>query len=158
MNIILHGKPGCGKGTQSDNLCEKLNIVAISTGDLFRALDKNSELGQEVSAYTSNGKLVPDEIVMKIIGERLQEPDCSNGVLFDGFPRTENQAIHLKNWLSERGQTLNAVFSLDVTDEESMVRCTMRVTCKNKACKKNFHLKYNLPPISRLYLNESDKG
>ena len=87
MDVILHGPPGAGKGTQSRNICSKLGITAISTGDLFRALDKESDLGRRVQSFTSNGKLVPDELVMEIIGERLEQPDVESGVLFDGLPR-----------------------------------------------------------------------
>jgi adenylate kinase len=142
MDIILHGPPGAGKGTQSDNICEKLGIVAISTGDLIRAEIKNgTELGNTVKEYSSQGKLVPDEIVMGILAKRLEQDDVSNGVLFDGFPRTTNQATMLKEWLAQRGREVNAVFSLDITDEESMFRCTYRLT--NPETKKNYHIYYN---------------
>ena len=142
MDIILHGPPGAGKGTQSDNICEKLGIVAISTGDLIRAEIKNgTELGNTVKEYSSQGKLVPDEIVMDILAKRLEQDDVSNGVLFDGFPRTTNQATMLKEWLGQRGRAVNAVFSLDITDEESMFRCTYRLT--NPETRKNYHIYYH---------------
>ena len=142
MDIILHGPPGAGKGTQSDNICEKLGIVAISTGDLIRAEIKNkTELGNTVKQYSSQGKLVPDEIVMGILAKRLEQDDVSSGVLFDGFPRTTNQATMLKEWLAQRGREVNAVFSLDITDEESLFRCTYRLT--NPETKKSYHIYYH---------------
>ena len=149
MDIVLHGKPGCGKGTQSDNICAQLNIVAISTGDLIRAEIKgNTEMGQQIKAYSQAGKLVPDELVMDILAKRLEQDDVSNGVLFDGFPRTANQAKVLQAWLGERGRTVNAVFTLDITDEESMFRCTYRLGCSDKAnCGKDTHIYYHRPSV-----------
>ena len=121
MDIVFHGKPGSGKGTQSDNICEQLNIVAVSTGDLIRAEIKgNTEMGQQIKAYSQAGKLVPDELVMDILGKRLEQEDVANGVLFDGFPRTANQATMLKDWLAKRGRQVDGVFALEITDEESM--------------------------------------
>ena len=142
MDVILHGPPGAGKGTQSDNICEKLGIVAISTGDLIRAEIKNgTELGNTVKEYSSQGKLVPDEIVMGILAKRLEQDDVSNGVLFDGFPRTSNQATMLKEWLGQRGRVIDAVFSLEITDDESMFRCTYRLS--NPETKKSYHIYYH---------------
>ena len=142
MDVILHGPPGAGKGTQSDNICEKLGIVAISTGDLIRAEIKNgTELGNTVKEYSSQGKLVPDEIVMGIPTKRLEQDDVSNGVLFDGFPRTTNQAKMLKEWLGQRGRVIDAVFSLEITDDESMFRCTYRLS--NPETKKSYHIYYH---------------
>lgn len=149
MDIILHGPPGAGKGTQSDNICEQLNIVAISTGDLIRAEIKgNTDLGQQIKDYSSAGKLVPDELVMTILGKRLEQDDVSNGVLFDGFPRTANQASMLENWLGTRGRTVNGVFSLEITDNESMFRCTYRLGCSDKVnCGKDTHIYYHRPTV-----------
>ena len=142
MYIILHGPPGAGKGTQSNNICEKLGIILISTGDLIRAEIKNgTELGNTVKEYSSQGKLVPDEIVMGILTKRLEQDDVSNGVLFDGFPRTINQATMLKEWLGQRGRVIDAVFSLEITDDESMFRCTYRLS--NPETKKSYHIYYH---------------
>ena len=142
MDVILHGPPGAGKGTQSNNICEKLGIVAISTGDLIRAEIKNgTELGNTVKEYSSQGRLVPDEIVMGILAKRLEQEDVSNGVLFDGFPRTTNQAKMLKEWLAQRGRVIDAVFSLEITDDESMFRCTYRLS--NPETKKSYHIYYH---------------
>lgn len=154
MDIILHGPPGAGKGTQSENICEKLGIVAISTGDLIRTEIKNgTELGKTVKAYSSQGRLVPDETVMQILAKRLEQDDVANGVLFDGFPRTSNQAKMLKEWLGARGRSVNAVFSLEITDEEAMFRCTYRLT--NPETKKTYHIYYHKPKI--LARSETDQ-
>ena len=149
MDIIFHGKPGSGKGTQSDNICEQLNIVAVSTGDLIRAEIKgNTEMGQQIKAYNEVGKLVPDELVMEILGKRLEQEDVANGVLFDGFPRTANQATMLKDWLAQRGRQVDGVFTLDITDEESMFRCTYRLGCSDQEnCGANTHIYYHKPKV-----------
>lgn len=149
MDIVFHGKPGSGKGTQSDNICEQLNIVAVSTGDLIRAEIKgNTEMGQQIKAYSQAGKLVPDELVMDILTKRLEQDDVSNGVLFDGFPRTANQAKMLEAWLGERGRKVDAVFALEITDEESMFRCTYRLGCSDKVnCGKDTHIFYHRPTV-----------
>ncbi len=149
MDIVFHGKPGSGKGTQSDNICEKLNVIAISTGDLIRAEIKgNTEMGQQIKAFSEAGKLVPDELVMDILSKRLEQDDVSNGVLFDGFPRTANQATLLKNWLAERGRQVDAVFALEITDKESMFRCTYRLGCSDKKnCGKDTHIFYHRPTV-----------
>ena len=142
MYIILHGPPSSGKATQSDHICEKLGIIAISTGDLIRDEIKNgTELGNTVKEYSSRGTLVPDEIVMGILAKRLEQDDVSNGVLFDGFPRTVNQATMLKEWLEQRGRGIDAVFSLEITDDESMFRCTYRLI--NPETKKSYHIYYH---------------
>jgi adenylate kinase len=149
MDIVFHGKPGSGKGTQSDNICEQLNIVAVSTGDLIRAEIKgNTEMGQQIKAYSQAGKLVPDELVMDILGKRLEQEDVANGVLFDGFPRTANQASMLKDWLAKRGRQVDGVFALEITDDESMFRCTYRLGCSDKVnCGKDTHIYYHKPTV-----------
>lgn len=158
MYIILHGPPGAGKGTQSENLCEQFGIKAIAAGDELRAImkDESSELGTKIKTYVDAGNLVPDALVMDVIANRISQPDCANGFILDGYPRTQPQVEHLQKWLTAQGKSIQGVFSLNITDEESMVRCSMRLTCKNPECKKNFHLKYNLPKIARRYVNEED--
>ena len=149
MDIVFHGKPGSGKGTQSDNICEQLNIVAVSTGDLIRAEIKgNTEMGQQIKAYSQAGKLVPDELVMDILQKRLEQEDVAKGVLFDGFPRTANQASMLKDWLAKRGRQVDGVFALEITDDESMFRCTYRLGCTDKKnCGKDTHIFYHRPTV-----------
>ena len=148
MDVILHGPPGAGKGTQSENICQKLNIVAISTGDLIRyEIKNNTEMGQQIKDYSSQGLLVPDELVMDILSKRLEQPDVANGVLFDGFPRTIEQASMLKSWLNERNRDIDAVFSINITDAESLFRCTYRIGCSNNKCKNNAHIYYHKPEV-----------
>jgi adenylate kinase len=149
MDIVFHGKPGSGKGTQSDNICERLGVVAVSTGDLIRAEIKgNTEMGQQIKAYSQAGKLVPDELVMDILTQRLEQEDVAGGVLFDGFPRTANQAKMLEAWLVERGRKVDAVFALEITDKESMFRCTYRLGCSDKVnCGKDTHIFYHRPTV-----------
>ena len=149
MDIVFHGKPGSGKGTQSDNICEKLGVVAVSTGDLIRAEIKwNTEMGQQIKAYSQAGKLVPDELVMDILTLRLEREDVAGGVLFDGFPRTANQAKMLETWLEKRSRKVDAVFALEITDTESMFRCTYRLGCSDKVnCGKDTHIHYHRPTV-----------
>ena len=149
MDIVFHGKPGSGKGTQSDNICAQLGIVAVSTGDLIRAEIKgNTEMGQQIKAYSQSGRLVPDELVMDILAKRLEQEDVAGGVLFDGFPRTANQARMLETWLGERGRKVDAVFALEITDAESMFRCTYRLGCSDKEnCGKDTHIYYHRPTV-----------
>jgi len=149
MDIVFHGKPGSGKGTQSDNICKQLGVVAVSTGDLIRAEIKgNTEMGQQIKAYSEAGKLVPDELVMDILAQRLEQEDVAGGVLFDGFPRTANQAKMLETWLGERGRKVDAVFALEITDAESMFRCTYRLGCSDKVnCGKDTHIFYHRPTV-----------
>ncbi|MEC7987790.1 MAG: nucleoside monophosphate kinase [Myxococcota bacterium] len=154
MDVILHGPPGAGKGTQSRNICTQLGIVAISTGDLIRAeIKQGTELGKSIKRYSSLGKLVPDEVVMQILEKRLKQDDVSNGVLFDGFPRTANQAKMLKEWLAKRDRAVDAVFSLEITDEESMFRCTYRLSTEDG--KENYHIYYH--KLRVLARSETDK-
>ena len=149
MDIVFHGKRGYGKGTQSDNICEKLGVVAVSTGDLIRAEIKgNTDMGQQIKAYSQAGKLVPDELVMDILTQRLEQEDVAGGVLFDGFPRTANQAKMLEAWLGERGRKVDAVFALEITDKESMFRCTYRLGCSDKVnCGADTHIFYHRPTV-----------
>ena len=149
MDIVFHGKPGSGKGTQSDNICEQLNIVAVSTGDLIRAEIKgNTEMGQQIKAYSQAGKLVPDELVMDILGQRLEQEDVANGVLFDGFPRTANQATMLKDWLAKRDVKLMESLHWRSPDEESMFRCTYRLGCSDQVnCGADTHIYYHRPTV-----------
>ena len=127
MNLILLGAPGAGKGTQAEMINKHLNIPTISTGNIIReALKSGSEMGMKAKAYMESGNLVPDEIVIGIIQERLAEPDCQNGFILDGFPRTIAQAEALKVMLGERGQDVTVMLELDVPEDELMERLIKR--------------------------------
>jgi adenylate kinase len=122
MLIVFIGPPGAGKGTQSKRLIDYLGVPHLSTGDLLRrAHDENSPLGVMADSYMKQGRLVPDPLVMSIVGERLDKPDCAKGCLFDGFPRTIGQAESLDIHLRDRGTPLDAVLELKV-DEDALVR------------------------------------
>lgn len=140
--ILLLGPPGSGKGTQAVTLATDLNIPHISTGDLFRQhIRSNTALGQEVKALIAEGKLVPDEIVRKMLFERISDPDCANGCLLDGFPRTIPQAEALDNFLDGKSEII--AINLAVSDETITKRIEGRLTCKNCG---NVQNKYFLPP------------
>ncbi len=118
MKMILLGPPGCGKGTQAKNLVETYKIPQISTGDILReALKKGTPLGVEAKGYMDQGLLVPDNLVVKIIEERLQQEDCTRGFILDGFPRTVAQAEALDTTLSRLGMNLKQKISVDVVEE-----------------------------------------
>lgn len=128
MNIILLGYPGSGKGTQAKVLSQKLGMFHVSTGDIFREeLAKRTPLGQEAAGYISAGRLVPDKLVLEVLKSRLNTE--TRGLLFDGFPRTVDQAEGLDNWFAGRGQAIDAVLFLKVSEEEVIKRLSARRTC-----------------------------
>ncbi len=144
MNLILLGPPGSGKGTQAKKIVEKYGIPQISTGDMLReAVAKGTELGKEAKKYMDAGQLVPDEVVIGIVKERLQQPDCEKGFILDGFPRTIAQAEALDKILEEMGKKIDAVINIQVPEEEVVKRIVYRRTCKN--CGAVYHLIYNPP-------------
>lgn len=144
MNLILLGPPGAGKGTQSALLEERFNIPQISTGDMLRAAVKSATpMGLKAKASMDAGDLVPDSVVVGIVHERLQEPDCADGFILDGFPRTVPQADALNDSLVQLHKELDAVVSLQVDINALVERLTGRRTCKN--CGKGFHLKFDPP-------------
>jgi len=144
MNLILLGPPGSGKGTQAKLIVEKYGIPQISTGDMLReAVAKGTELGKEAKKYMDAGQLVPDEVVIGIVKERLQEPDCEKGFILDGFPRTIPQAEALDKMLDELGKKIDAVINIQVPEEEVVKRIVNRRTCKK--CGAVYHLIYNPP-------------
>ena len=146
MNIVLMGLPGAGKGTQADKIIEKYDIPHISTGDMFRAAMKNgTELGLEAKSYIDKGALVPDEVTIGIVRERLAEPDCENGFLLDGFPRTIEQAEALDNILSDLGRKVEHVVNIKVEEDELVKRLTGRRICK--VCGSSYHLVFNPPKV-----------
>ncbi|MBO8158060.1 adenylate kinase [Thermosyntropha sp.] len=144
MNIILMGPPGAGKGTQAEKIKATYPIPHISTGDMFReAVAKGTPLGLEAKKYMDEGRLVPDEVTIGIVEERLAQPDCAKGFLLDGFPRTIAQAEALDRVLSEMGKKIEAAVNISVPDEILIERMSGRVTCKE--CKTVYHVKFNPP-------------
>lgn len=140
MNLILLGAPGAGKGTQAENICERLSIPAISTGNIIReALKSGTEMGKQAKSYVDSGKLVPDEVVIGIIQERLAHGDCRNGFVLDGFPRTIPQA----EALDRMGIRIDRVVDLEVDDDAIVSRMSGRRVCES--CGATYHLKYKLP-------------
>ena len=144
MRIILLGPPGSGKGTQAKLLSKRYGIPHIAMGDILREeVARKTPLGEKVNVYMSKGELVPDEIVIEVLKKRLQEADCTNGFILDGFPRTLNQAKALDNMLSELNLKIDAVIYIEVPDEEIMKRLSLRRTCK--VCGRIYNLHYNPP-------------
>ncbi len=144
MRLILLGPPGAGKGTQAKRLIDRYGIPQISTGDILRAaVREGTELGKTAKQYMDAGELVPDEVVIGIIEERLKEPDCAKGYILDGFPRTVAQADALTDVLARMGQSIDHVVSIEVPDEELVERLTGRRTCRN--CGAMYHVKFSPP-------------
>lgn len=144
MNIIILGAPGAGKGTQAERISERCHLPHISTGDILRkAAVERSPLGQKAKMFMDKGELVPDEVVIDIIKERLSDRDCSKGFILDGFPRTVAQANALEEMLSKLGKEINAAVDVEVGDEELLRRLTRRRTCSN--CGRNYHLDFDPP-------------
>ena len=140
MNIIFFGAPGAGKGTQAEIVSEKMNIPTISTGAIIRAAIKaGTDMGKSAQSYIEKGNLVPDEVVIGIIKDRLDEDDCKNGFILDGFPRTIPQA----EALDKMGVKIDVVLELHVPDEEIVTRMSGRRVCA--VCGATFHTKYNPP-------------
>lgn len=147
MDIILFGPPGAGKGTQSRFLVEKFSIPQISTGDMMRAERKSgSELGQKFDSYMSKGLLVPDELTIELLRQRLTQSDAASGAIFDGFPRTLAQAEALDNLLDGLGRKADAVIALSVPEELIVDRISGRRSCES--CGHVYHVRYNPPPSS----------
>jgi adenylate kinase len=162
--IVLLGPPGAGKGTQAAVISEALHLAHISSGDIFRENLKNeTELGKLAQQYMNRGELVPDDVTISMIGERLTRPDCENGALLDGFPRTPAQAEALAEKLAERGEYVESVPYIAVPADELIARLSGRWTCKENG--HVFHALYNPPKQagicdldgSPLYQREDDK-
>jgi adenylate kinase len=146
MNLILLGGPGAGKGTQAKKLIDTYQIPQISTGDILRAAVKEgTEMGKKAKECMDAGKLVPDEVVIGIIKDRLAQPDCKKGFILDGFPRTVPQAEALDKVLSGLSTKIDHVVSIDVDEEALVSRLTGRRTCKSGACGQMFHIEYTPP-------------
>jgi adenylate kinase len=144
MNVILLGPPGSGKGTQAQKIGEQCHIPQISTGDILRgAVKEQTPLGVEAQGYMDQGRLVPDEVVVGIVQERLMASDCNGGFILDGFPRTLPQAEALDVTLGEMKREIDHVISIEVDNEELLKRLTGRRTCRT--CGAMFHLMFNPP-------------
>lgn len=144
MNLILLGPPGAGKGTQAKMLTDRFGIPQISTGDILRsAVKEGTPMGVKAKAFMDAGALVPDEVVVGIVRERLQKADCVQGFILDGFPRTVAQADALKGTLRDLGKDLDAVISLEVDVNALVERLTGRRTCRQ--CGRGYHVKFDPP-------------
>lgn len=144
MKIILMGGPGAGKGTQASPLIERFGIPHISTGDMFRAAIKNgTELGLKAKSFMDAGGLVPDEVTIGIVAERLAMPDCTAGFLLDGFPRTLAQGDALGQILDRLGMKLDGVINIEVDEEVLIPRLTGRRVCRK--CGASYHMIFNKP-------------
>ncbi len=144
MNLIFLGPPGAGKGTQAKMVSSKYQIPHISTGDILReAVKEGSPLGVKAKSYMDKGELVPDEVVIGIIEERLKAPDCKNGFILDGFPRTIPQAEALDEVLANLGIGIDHVINIEVFEDELVRRLSGRRVCKN--CGANFHIIFDPP-------------
>jgi adenylate kinase len=163
MNIILLGPPGAGKGTQAKKIEEYYSIPHISTGDILREnINNNTSLGIKAKSYMSRGELVPDELLITIIKDRLSKKDCSSGFLLDGYPRTIPQADAFQMILTESNRKLDAVLNISVNDEELIKRLSGRRMC---TCGASYHMVFN-PPVKdelcdvcegKLYQRDDDK-
>ena len=149
MNIILLGPPGAGKGTQASRLEQERGMVQLSTGDMLRAAVRaGTEIGRLADEIMKAGKLFPDDLMSQILGARLDEPDTENGVIFDGYPRTQAQAEALDRLLAERGRKLDHVIELAVDEDALVDRITGRFSCAK--CGEGYHDRYKQPKLDSL--------
>lgn len=164
MKIIMLGAPGAGKGTQAKRIADRYQIPHISTGDIFRSNIKNgTELGMKAKSYMDSGNLVPDELTLELVVDRLAQDDCKNGYVFDGFPRTIPQAEALDQALEAKGEKVDFAINIDVPDPNIVMRMSGRRACLK--CGATYHLKFNAPAKqgicdrcgNELTLREDDK-
>ncbi|WP_349674327.1 adenylate kinase [Lacrimispora sp.] len=164
MKIIMLGAPGAGKGTQAKKIAEKYQIPHVSTGDIFRSnIKEGTQLGRKAKEYMDQGALVPDELTIGMLMDRIQQEDCRNGYVLDGFPRTIPQAESLQNAITEMGQKIDFAINVDVPDENIINRMSGRRACIS--CGATYHIVYNpskVPGIcdvcgSELVLRDDDK-
>jgi adenylate kinase len=162
--IILLGAPGAGKGTQAATIAEKMNLVQVASGDLFRkALEQKTKLGLKAKSYMDKGMLVPDEITVKMVLDRLSAPDCAGGAILDGFPRNLEQAKALDEALAAQGKTIDSVVYIKVPEEELLKRLSGRWICRN--CQTPYHEVDSPPKVrgrcdrcgGKLYQRDDDK-
>lgn len=148
MVLIMLGAPGTGKGTVAAKLSEKLNIPQVSTGDIFRkAIAEKTEVGIEAEKYMSKGMLVPDEVTIRIVEERLKDEDVQNGLILDGFPRTIEQAEALDKMLEKVNKSIKLAINLETPEEEIIDRIVSRRVCSNQECKAVYNTKLNPPKV-----------
>lgn len=144
MKIVMLGAPGAGKGTQAKKIADRYQIPHISTGDIFRANIKNgTELGMKAKAYMDAGNLVPDSLTLELVVDRLTQPDCKNGYVFDGFPRTIPQAEALDGALAAKGESVDFAIDIEVPDENIVTRMGGRRACLQ--CGATYHVVFNAP-------------
>lgn len=144
LRIVMLGAPGAGKGTQAERIAEDRTIPHISTGDIFRRnMKEGTELGKQAKKYMDAGELVPDEVTCTMVADRLSEPDCANGYVLDGFPRSLAQAEALTELLGERGESLDIAINISVPDDEIVERLSARRFCPE--CGSIFNEKFNPP-------------
>lgn len=164
MKIIMLGAPGAGKGTQAKKIAGKYSIPHISTGDIFRAnIKNNTELGQKAKTYMDKGELVPDELVVDLIMDRFKNPDCKNGYVLDGFPRTIPQAEALDKALKAQGENVDFAINVEVPDDNIINRMSGRRACVG--CGATYHIVYNPTKVEgicdacgeKLILRDDDK-
>ena len=164
MRLILLGAPGAGKGTQAEMLMKLYNIPTISTGNIFREhISKNTQLGQQAKKYIDEGKLVPDELVIELVKDRIVQEDCDNGMILDGFPRTIPQAVALDSMLKEIGKPIDSVVDVEVPDEVIIERMAGRTVCPS--CGASYHKIFKVETVpgicnecsSHLIQREDDK-
>ena len=164
LKIIMLGAPGAGKGTQAKKIAAKYSIPHISTGDIFRANIKNTtELGQKAKTYMDKGELVPDELVVDLIMDRFKEPDCANGYVLDGFPRTIPQAEALDKALNAQNESVDYAINVEVPDENIINRMSGRRACVG--CGATYHIQFNPTKVEgvcdvcgeKLILRDDDK-
>lgn len=164
MNLVLFGPPGAGKGTQAEKISQSYGIPHIATGDILRrAVARETPLGKKAKRYMNRGELVPDEVVIGIVGERLAEPDCEKGFVLDGYPRTIEQAEALWQILDGMGKKIDLVLNVTAGDEELIRRLSRRRVCER--CEAVYHLDFEPPRqadicdkcAGRLYQRADDK-
>lgn len=166
MYIVMLGKPGSGKGTVGKMLSKQLGMIHISSGELFRSyIKKAGEIGEKIDSYVSQGKLVPDDLAIKLVEKRLVEIDCKDGVILDGFPRTVVQAEALDNFLKRQQCKINIAVELELSDQDIIKRIVNRRECSNVECREVYNLEFKKPKQegicdlckSKLVQREDDK-
>ena len=148
MYIIMLGKPGSGKGTVGKMLSESLGVVHISSGELFRSyIKKAGKIGKSIEEYVNKGELIPDNLAIELVEKRLNEKDCNNGVILDGFPRTIEQAKELDEFLKEKNKKIDIAIELNLSDKDIINRIITRRVCSNVECREVYNLEFKNPKL-----------